>query len=132
MFRRNRGDTGVLVGDNKVYSYSGAPSEIHSAVGNNTGNLCWSGGAAAVISAQTSTVHSLDILRAKLTLLQCVVCAHARERWSERASENERGVLSEGKQAEEHATPTLETKATVSSVSSDCGREAEAGRVDTV
>ena len=39
---------------------------------------------AAFISARTSThSHSLDILKAKLTLLQCVVCAHARERWSE-------------------------------------------------
>ena len=65
-----------------------------------TGSLCWSGGAAALISAQTSTAHSLDILRAKLTLLQCVVCARARGVGASRASENERGVQAGWSRAE--------------------------------
>ena len=67
-------------------NYTEAPklqSYISSVTSQDTGNLCWSGGTAAFISAQTSTAHSLDILRAKLTLLQCVVCARARDRWSE-------------------------------------------------
>ena len=116
------GDTAVLVGDDNV-TRSGVPSTSQD-----TGNLCWSGGAAAFISAQTSTVHSLDILRTKLTLLQCVVCAHARERWSERASENECGVwVKASRQAEEQST----AETPVSSVSSDRGLEAEAGRVNT-
>ena len=63
-----------------------------SVTSQDTGNLCWSGGAAAVISAKTSTAHSPDILRAKLTLLQCVVCARSRGGGASRASENERGV----------------------------------------
>ena len=53
------------VGDDNV-TRCGAP-----VTSQDTGNLCWSGGAAAFISAKTSTAHSLDILRAKLTLLQC-------------------------------------------------------------
>ena len=62
---RGGGETATPGQDDNV-TRCGAPS-LHKT----RGNLCWSGGAAAFISAKMSTAHSLDILRAKLTLLQC-------------------------------------------------------------
>ena len=69
----SRGDTGT-----RSVTRRQRNSAKSSVTSQDTGNLCWSGGAAAVISAQTSPVHSLDILRAKLTLLQCGVSARSR------------------------------------------------------
>ena len=54
-----------------------------------------SGGAAAVISDQTSTEHSLDILRATLTLLQGGVSARSRLEVEDPALSDGRGWTSE-------------------------------------
>ena len=94
----NRGDT---VGDN-IFTITFAPEPRHF-TRHGKPLLVWRS-CSIYFCTNISTVHSLDILRAKLTLLQCVVCAHARERWSERASENESGVwVKASRQEAEHS-----------------------------
>ena len=96
--RREQGDTGT-----RSVTRQQRNSLQSSVTSQDTENLCWSGVAAAFISAQTSIVHSLDILRAKLTFLQCVVCAHARVE-VERAEQERAQAVSEREQAEEQST----------------------------